>query len=194
MTVSQSSIQLQLRDQQQEQQIFDEQENNQKKLCKSKLKQKKTQQDVQQEMKNEKKGKLSGSGKSGAAVNSHESGEYAVVAAMALAMQQNVQLLGGKAQDLQGQNANIDSAQAQLKLLQADQESLAKKNPKDANLKAQEINTQIQMTDNSTEQIGTDMNEEMMDVKFFSGYNNTMGGIGNQIISLESKVHTQSPA
>ncbi|MCH9631160.1 MAG: hypothetical protein S4CHLAM37_11790 [Chlamydiia bacterium] len=164
---------------------------SEKKLFETRLKAKEEKRKLKKEMHDKKKGVAKSSGKGGSA--HAESGEYAVVAAMAVAMKDNMDTIGGKAEALQCQNAKIADQQKKLTDLENQQEKLKNLSPQDALEQSKVLNAEMNATNNQTGIIGTDLNEGVMSLKFDSSMNNTMGGIGQKITEFLGKEGTASP-
>lgn len=191
--ISAQSFQAQLDSYKNELQDFKEKESSEKKLFEVKLEGKEQRRKLKKQVSDEKNGVTKtgkGAASSSHAKNGHESGEYAVVAAMALAMKGGLDVMGSKAQNLQNQNNEIAEQQTKLNQLNEQLDDLKNLSPQDALVKSQELNAQINATNNQTSIIGTDTNEQVMDLKFFSSINNTMGGEGQFVINLLGKEGT----
>ncbi|PCI93642.1 hypothetical protein COB11_04960 [Candidatus Aerophobetes bacterium] len=189
--ISTASFQAQLDNFKNEIKDFKAEEKSEKKLFETRLKTKEEKRSLKKDMQDKKKGVTKSAGKGGSAPP--ESGEYAVVAAMAVSMKDNMEIIGGKAQDLQGQNEQIANQQKKLTELEKQQKLLKNLSPEDALEQSQVLNAEINATNNQTGIIGTNLNEGVMSLKFDSSMNNTMGGIGQKIIEFLGKEGTASP-
>ena len=196
--ISMQSFQAQLDTMRSERSEFHQQLDNEEKLFKARLKEKKLKRKLKKRLRDAKKGPEGGKGVTKATSSpssKKESGEYAVVAAMAMAMKQNMQIIGSKAQQLSDSGAadEINRLHQQLDQVANEQKDLANKSPAAAQEEAKTVQTKLMTLDAQQSNLQTQTSMKVMDLKYYSGQNNSMGGIGQQVVSLLQKEGTSSP-
>lgn len=128
----------------------------------------------------------------GATSHAPMSSERALIAALAIAMQDNMDQMSSSANSMQNQDANIDAQMAKLNALDQEKSALAGLSPKDAMEKGLELNVGITAANNANSELETSLNLSGQQLQFASSMNNTESGAAQWIINFLHKEQTKA--
>lgn len=120
------------------------------------------------------------------------SGERAIVAALAIAMQANMDRMGSSANSMQNEETTIDAQMAKLNALNQENSAISGLSPQDAMEKGLEVTCQITAANNENSTLETSLNMDGAQLSFASNMNNTVGGAAQWIIGFLEKEETRA--